>query len=109
MRTARRYAHKGRLGCVSLTRSRMHGVMVGIYRAEQADLCTEGGDWATVCEDHGQICNHLTLRTARWHGPACNWCEDCMYKWHKRQPLGGIWRDVVEEVEEAGRPLTGNT
>ena len=67
-------------GLIQRRKSQAFGVVVSIYKAEEANLCTEGGRYATVCEAHGTICNHETLREARAHAPHLNWCEECMEK-----------------------------
>lgn len=68
-----------RAGCRQLCRSRKTGTMVGIYNADEAGLDSDEGryPWVTVCEDHGTLVNHSTLRDARWHAPSVDWCEDC--------------------------------
>ena len=78
MSTKKRWAHTGLAGCVSKSRARATGTLVGIYNAEQADMCTEGGPWVTVCEPHGQILSHENLRMARMYAPHPGWwCWDC--------------------------------
>jgi hypothetical protein len=74
---AKRYSHGGRSGCVSLRKSRETGVVVGIYRADQAGFDDEGGPWVTVCEQHSTICNHDTFKLATYHAPMVDWCEEC--------------------------------
>lgn len=72
------HAFDGLLGCVVRRRSRRTGHLVGLYHAEQAGMDPASGAWATVCEDHGSICNHTTLALARSHlGDPTGWCEAC--------------------------------
>ena len=53
--------------------------MVGLYHADQAQLDSSAGPWATICEEHGHIINHDTLALARSHlGDPTGWCESCM-------------------------------
>jgi hypothetical protein len=68
----------GRAGCRQLRKAQQTGTMVGLYDAADAGLDADAGRWATVCEEHGSICNHETLELARWHSadPA-GWCEEC--------------------------------
>lgn len=33
--------------------------------------------WATVCDTHGTICGHPTLKLAQAHLPFGEWCEAC--------------------------------
>jgi hypothetical protein len=71
------YMHNDIKGCVSQSRSRASGAVIGIYHAEQAALDPEGGPWVTVCEDHGCLCNHETLALAKQHAGWPEWCADC--------------------------------
>lgn len=67
-------------GCIQLRRSRRDGTLVGVYNARRAGLWDGDGllPWATVCEDHGQICNHTTRALARHHSPhPSSWCSEC--------------------------------
>jgi len=76
-RQAKRYLFRGFAGCVEI-RTRHNGVKVGVYKADQADLCTEGGPWVTMCEAHRNLVNHQTLReamAAARHPEV--WCPNC--------------------------------
>lgn len=69
---------ESRAGCVQLRDSRSTGTAVGIYRGADAGLCTEGGPWSIVCEEHGAIVACETLKQARTHAPdPRGWCDDC--------------------------------
>lgn len=58
--------------------ARSTGRPVSIYDGTAAELDTAGGRWQTVCEDHGFIVSHDTLRLARWHASAPeSWCGVC--------------------------------
>lgn len=59
-------------------RSQITGHQYGLYDGIEAGLDTEGGRWQTVCEDHGAICSHQTLRTAQHHLNGGEWCEQCV-------------------------------
>ncbi len=49
-----------------------------LYDAEKQGLDSDGGKWATVCEVHGEICNHEDLITATYFLPnSLNWCQTC--------------------------------
>lgn len=79
-RTIAAYSFGDLAGCVEQRISRQTGVKVGLYHAG-LDACS--GPWATICEEHGQIVNHATLRLARSHlADPLGWCEHC------RQHLG---------------------
>ena len=74
----RQYAFNGLAGCVIQHRSRLTGLLVGVYHAAQANLDESGGPWVTVCEEHSCCVNHGNLTLARSHAadPA-GWCEVC--------------------------------
>jgi hypothetical protein len=40
--------------------ARQTGTTVGFYDGEEAGMDTSGGRWQTVCEEHGNVCSHLT-------------------------------------------------
>lgn len=70
--------HGERLGCEILRRARSTGTLVGLYRAAEAQLDTDGGPWVTVCEEHGCLVNHTSRRLAVRHLPyPAGWCEAC--------------------------------
>ncbi len=72
------FAHNGLSGCVEQRRNSGTGLLVGVYEAEQAQMCTAGGRWASVCEAHGTLANHRTLALAQSHAEAPDgWCEAC--------------------------------
>lgn len=73
----KRYNAEGFAGCVQFRKVQRTGTMVGIYHAEQAGLCVEGGPWVTSCE-HGSLINHNNLRLAKLFAPVPDeWCEEC--------------------------------
>ena len=60
-------------------RNKQTGTMTSVYDGEAAGMDTDGGRWQTVCEDHGTICSHETLRTATMFvSIPLEWCEECM-------------------------------
>jgi hypothetical protein len=60
------------------TRARSTGTHVGVYDGIEAGMDTDGGRWQTVCEEHGEICSHETLQTARDFAPCPEeWCKHC--------------------------------
>ncbi len=65
-------------GCIQESRSQRTGSDVGLYDATLTGFDDEGGRWVTVCNTHATVCNHETLALARYHLPACEWCEECM-------------------------------
>ena len=70
-------------------RSRITGTMVSIYDARRAGLDDTGGAWAVVCDDHGEIVNVETLRTAKACAPLVEWCESCYAEPSKAAGLKG--------------------
>jgi len=73
------YDHAGRAGCVSLSRSRLTGCMVGIYETEQAGLDPSVGKWIVVCEEHSRMMGYDSLALTRRDKPA-EWCDECREK-----------------------------
>lgn len=73
----RLYSFDDLAGCVTRQHSRLTGHLYGLYQGEQAGFDTYAGLWQTVCEDHGTICSHETLKLARLHLPNGEWCEAC--------------------------------
>lgn len=69
-----------RAGCRSLRVARSTDRLVGVYAGEEAGLDTDDGraPYSTVCEVHGSVVCHPTLRLAEAHAadPA-GWCESC--------------------------------
>lgn len=69
----------GYAGLVLTRRNRfVPGAWVSLYKATPAGLDPAGGEWVTVCEAHGTLCNFETRRMAESHLPWLNWCEECM-------------------------------
>lgn len=77
MRKTPKYIKANYAGVLQARRSRATGTVVTIYLAEEAGLDPAGGDYVTVCEDHGTLCNHQSLTLARAHAPYVEWCEEC--------------------------------
>ena len=81
-RAAKEYNHKGYAGLVQQTRAQTTGTLVGLYHSEQAGLDHDPEyPWTTVCEDHGLMVTHASLRAARAHAVVPHeWCELCQKK-----------------------------
>lgn len=71
------YRVNGRAGCVKHGVSRATGQPVSIYHAEQAGI-DASDPWVTVCETHGTMASHRSLRLAEKHLPTGGWCAACM-------------------------------
>lgn len=66
-------------GCLQRRKARDSGAEVSIYRNADADMDDQGGPYSTVCEDHGTVVAHRTLRQARRQAAApLDWCIDCL-------------------------------
>lgn len=67
-------------GCRWRRRNRATGALVGLYKADEAGLDTDGGqNWYLVCEDHGRLLSFPTRQSAEWHGgdDTTEWCDGC--------------------------------
>lgn len=73
------YEFNNLAGCVSQTKSRITGTLVGIYHGEQSGMESDPDcPWQTVCEEHSTLVGHSSLKLAREHAPdPTNWCEGC--------------------------------
>jgi hypothetical protein len=68
----------GNAGWRSTHLARSTGRPVSVYDGIAAGMDVAGGRWQTVCEDHGCIVSHQTIRLARWHAPCPDeWCGVC--------------------------------
>ena len=77
---------KDNAGLVFTRRSHETALLVSVYRNHEAGLDDSGGayPYSTVCEAHGQIVAHQTLRLARSHAAnPTGWCEVCMGTEHE--------------------------
>lgn len=67
-----------RPGCRALRRANRTRTLVGLYHNKEAKLDDEGGPYSTVCEVHGTVIAHETLKLATHHlSYPDQWCEDC--------------------------------
>jgi len=73
------YSHLGLAGLVMRRRNHRTSSRVSLYHGAQAGLdLSEGCTWATVCEDHGVILGHQSIRLARTSlSRPDDWCEGC--------------------------------
>lgn len=76
---AKRPAHwPNYAGLRAWRKNRETGNFVAVYDGEAQGMDTEGGRWQTVCDPHGTILNHETLKVAiSWVSEAADWCEAC--------------------------------
>lgn len=71
-------AYRDNAGWRSTHVARSTGLPVSVYDGKAQGLETIGGRWYTVCEHHGYLVSHATLRLARWHASAPeDWCGVC--------------------------------
>ena len=77
--THRIYSFAGLDGCVVQRRAQQTGTLVGVYNSEQAGLEDDMScAWMTVCEAHGVLVGHTSMRTAvSWAADPASWCEWC--------------------------------
>lgn len=64
-------------------RRKASGTIVAVVNSElHPDVDpAEGGPWATICEDHGGLCQHDSLGLARRHATdPVGWCPGCQEK-----------------------------
>ena len=78
-RHVKEYDFNGLAGCVQQRRNRITGTLVGVYHGEQSGMESDPDNpWVTVCEDHGRIVAHPSLRLALEHAAdPSGWCGDC--------------------------------
>lgn len=62
------------------TTSRASRATIVLLDGEAADMDTSGGRWVTLCDTHGEVCNHTTQREARaWMAEPQMWCKGCQH------------------------------
>lgn len=75
-------------------RNRETGTTVSLYNAREAGLDPDGGDWVTVCEDHGNLVNHQTRKMGSYQmADPAGWCYACQVD-QGLQPIHddtGLW------------------
>lgn len=64
-------------GLKARSKSRITKTTVSIYVAEEQGMCSEGGKYAVVCEDHGTCINVDTLAQAKSILPYPDFCDAC--------------------------------
>jgi hypothetical protein len=65
-------------GLIERRRCRLTGLQVGLYNGLKSGFdADEESPWVTMCEEHGNLVNHQTLRLARSHMVVPEWCEEC--------------------------------
>lgn len=78
--------------------NRATGSRISVYNAAEADLDTDGGAWAVVCEDHSSILNTSTARLAFDHArDPQGWCESC-----RESAPNALIERIVREMEKVG-------
>lgn len=77
-----RKPHRDWVGYVTERRNKITGDFTVVVDAtvEPVWLDPDGGRWVTMCNAHGTLCNHTSLRLARAFMVAGshNWCEPCV-------------------------------
>lgn len=78
-KATKEYGFEGFAGCVTQSRSRVTGTLVGLYHSEQAGIESDPATpWAVVCEKHATcVCvETLSVGYATLPNP-CNFCDQC--------------------------------
>lgn len=81
-RTPKQYNFNGLSGCVVQRVARKTGSIVGVYHGVQSGMENDPETpWVTVCEVHGNLVGHPSLRQAMgWAADPEMFCEDCRSK-----------------------------
>ena len=76
------YNFNGNEGCVTQRKARQTKTLVGVYHSYQSGFETDPETpWATVCEAHGSIVCHSSLKAAlSWAPDPQSWCQLCRHK-----------------------------
>jgi hypothetical protein len=62
---------------VQTRRNRQTGTLIDVI--DRRDDHDGGGDWETICVEHGTVCSHETRSLALYFAPSpLDWCETCM-------------------------------
>lgn len=65
-------------GLIERRKCRLTGLEVALYNGLESGIDSdEEHPWVTVCEAHGNLVNHPSLRLARSHMAMPEWCEEC--------------------------------
>ena len=89
-------------------KNRETGTYITVGNADQDGWCNSGGDFYTLCEDHGQIINHETVSQARgWASNPTSWCETCQHNFcHNDKPDWACAAcDETEEIMDAKQKM----
>ena len=75
-----RKPHNWWAGYVTERKNPISGDYTVIVKAVDAHLDPDGGPWVTLCNAHGNLVNHSSLKIARsfMYSGSQNWCEECM-------------------------------
>jgi hypothetical protein len=87
---------RGLAGYRGHRRNRITGDLVIVYHAAEAGLDSDDGraPYSTVCDRHGEIISHETLKLALGHaGDPSGWCSACA--WAVRGEIGDPWRPGI--------------
>lgn len=63
---------------ITVRRSRRTGTTVALIDNRDESFDVGGLPWITLCEDHGNYCEHETRKLAESHAPEPDqWCAGC--------------------------------
>lgn len=98
---SRRKPFNDRAGYVASLRNPTSGGWCVIYKADEAELDSHGGNWITTCEVHGTLCNHTSLKLARASMKSPDFCEACeSIRQHSAEDSKRAWERTTPPKEE---------
>lgn len=75
------------------------GRPVAVYDGIEAGLDTSSGKWQTICEEHGTIISHRTLKLALSHAAdPLSWCEECQRL--SQEPQSQVLKIDLDETRQ---------
>lgn len=96
----KQYSFNNIPGCVDQRINKKTKLIIGLYRADQANMDNQRGQWVAKCETHGSTMVYETLSEAREQilMPSF-WCSDC------RNLMGGASNELIELIKKKKRWL----
>lgn len=91
---------KKEAGLVERRRCRLTGFEVGLYNGLESGIDSDADSpWVTMCEEHGNLVSHRTLRLARSHMVVPEWCEECQKLMTAREEAQKTLKKVGQFVQ----------
>lgn len=76
-RQCRHKPHRDWAGYVTERRNPYSGGHNVMVKAGPSHMDPSGGQWVTICDEHGTVCNHRNRTLAYAHLVGAEWCEAC--------------------------------